>query len=179
MAALSRRDRSSGAAPLQAFGLASMKNEPEFAYRPRRSARGSAWQPRSQLGTDPGAETTRPDGFVVGVFFDDPATNLGGVQRQERASVHNAVGAVVLQPLDEELLVLPVEAPDLGDFESGIDSRPINLRGRHIDLDAEIGVGILSDVKGSQRLSGGHGVQLIGIEEIAFIGLQTARDIGP
>src|SRR5208283_205641 len=139
----------------------------------------SVCQPRSYLGADPGAETTRPGGFVVGVFFDDPATDLRGIHRQERASVHGAVGAVVLQPLDEDLLVLPVETPDLGDFESGINLWPVNLRGGHVDFDAEIRVGIVGDVQGSPRLASGHSIQLMGMEEIAFIGLQTARDIGP
>jgi len=139
----------------------------------------SVCQPRRHLGADPGEKTTRPGGLVVGIFFDDPAADLRGIHRQERASVHGSVGAVVLQPLDDEVLALSIETPDLGDFESGIDSRPINLRGGHVDFDPEIGVGIVGDVQGSPRLASGHSIQLIGMEEIAFIGLQTARDIGP
>ena len=60
-----------------------------------------------------------------------------------------SVSPVFTQLLDDDLLAVAVESPDLSDAQGGIDSRPIDLRGRDIDFDSEVGVRVVGDLPGS------------------------------
>ena len=77
---------------------------------------GSAWQPGSQLRRGPRrAQPAAPGRSGASIFFEHPARDFLGTDRQEFAHVDGLVGPVLAQTLDDNPLAFAVEPPDLGD----------------------------------------------------------------
>ena len=91
--------------------------------------------------------TAEPIGTHPRVFLEHPAADILGSSART-APLRRLINPILRQPLDHDPPEFPVEPPDLGDTQSGINARPVDLRGRNIDLDSKIRIGIIGYILG-------------------------------
>ncbi len=89
-----------------------------------------------------------------------------GPDRQESAGLDGLIRPLGSQPLDDDPIV--VEPPDLGDAQRRIDPRAVDLGPGDVDLDRQVGVGIVGDVVGAAFRRRGVLRQLLGQEVIGI-----------
>src|SRR5207248_3733755 len=78
--------------------------------------------------------------------LDDPVPDLISPEWQEAAGLDGRILPLGCEPLDDELPA--IEPPDLGDAQCGIDPGAVDLGPGDIDLDRQVGVGIVGDILG-------------------------------
>src|ERR1700747_1928855 len=93
-------------------------------------------RPLLQRGRGPSSDPLCP-GVVVGqVFIEYPTSDLVGTERQKTACADGLIAAVFIEATDRQRGT--IEGPQFSDLERGVDSCPVNLRRRYVNLNRQV-----------------------------------------